>query len=400
MSESARRTPSVSPMRRLLVLLTALAVLSTACGDDSGSDEADGTTTTTEAPTTTEATTTTAPATTTTEPEPAITAADLAEVGPYPVGVTTRELPTGNLVEIWYPAGPDAEGQTDSYAVRDFTPEIMRALVPAETNDVVTVAAGRDASVADDGPYPLVIFSHGSTSFRFQSTNLTHHLASWGLVVASADHPSRALENFLGGPDDPPSSVDDVRATIELVTTDDVLGPAIDADRVGASGHSAGGGTTLGITAEGGIAGYISYASGASDDTALPEVPSLFMAGGIDTIIEPTRTRAAFDRAPAPSFYLEFADSGHLAFSDLCAVGDGGANLIGLADAAGLSDFLNDNIRRLGTDGCDEPNRPVTEVWPGVHQASIGFWRWVFGIDAEPLGLDAAAVTGVTADSR
>ncbi|MEQ8843083.1 MAG: hypothetical protein RIB98_19070 [Acidimicrobiales bacterium] len=393
-----------------LVLLTVFALLAGSCGDDGDGDSApepDDTTSTSaddsDTTTTADATTTEAPpitATTTTEALPTVTAADLAEIGPYPVGVTSRELPTGNLVEIWYPAGPDAEGQTDTYAVRDFTPEVMRALVPADIDDQVTVAAGRDASTAEDGPFPLVMFSHGSTSFRFQSTNLAHHLASWGLVVASADHPSRSLANFLERPEGGPSSADDVLAALELVTTDPELGPAIDADRVGLSGHSAGGGTTLAVAATGDFAGYVSYASGAFGDEPLPDMPSMFMAGAIDTIVEPSRTIDAFDEAPAPSWYLEFADSGHLAFSDLCAVGTGDATLIGLAEAAGLGDFLDDNIRRLGTDGCEEPNRPVTEIWPGVHQATTGFFRYVFGIDAEPVGLDASAVEGVTADSK
>lgn len=381
-------------MRRILLCLTAVVVLAAACGDDDA-DTTDPATTTTAATSTSEPS-----ATSTTEAVPALTAADLAAVGPYPVGVTTRELPTGNLVEVWYPAGPDAEGRTDSYAVRDFTPEIMRNLVPEGINDRVTVAAGRDADPAADGPFPLVLFSHGSTSFRHQSTNLAHHLASWGMVVASADHPSRSLGNLLGGPENPPSSVDDVLATRDLVTGDDLLGPVIDGALLGMSGHSAGGGTTLGVVATGGFAGYVSFASGAADDTALPDVPSLFMAGSNDTIIESSRTRDAFERAPAPSWYLEFEDSGHLAFSDLCAVGDGDATLIGLADAAGLSDFLDDGIRRLGTDGCEEPNRPVTEIWPGIHQATTGFFRHVFGLDAEPLGLDASAVTGVIVESK
>ena len=185
-------------MRRHLVIGLALALLAAACGD--ATDETSSTTTTepvstTEATTTTtEGTTTTSTTTTTTtEAPPTVTGSDFAETGPYPVGVTTRVLPNGTDMEVWYPAGPDAEGQTDTYSVRDFTPEVMRVLVPEETNDRFTVAAGRDASAATDGPFPLVYFSHGSTSFRFQSTTLTHYLASWGMVVASADHTSRSL---------------------------------------------------------------------------------------------------------------------------------------------------------------------------------------------------------------
>lgn len=392
-------------MRRLLVVLLAFSCVSAACGDDGDSAGAPTSTTadatsiapSTTAPSTTEgtATSTTAP-TTTTEAPPAVTAADLAAVGPHPVGITTVTMPSGALAEIWYPAGPEAEGATDSYAVRDFTPQLMRELVPAEIDDTVTVAAGRDAAVADDGPFPLVLFSHGSTSFRLQSSNLAHHLASWGMVVASPDHASRNLVNLLEPAADAPAAVDDMLATLDVVLADAALGPAIDPDRIGVSGHSAGGGTTLATVAALEVAGYVSYASGSYDGAALPDVPSMFMAGSGDTVVEPARTRAAFDSAPAPSWYLEFADSGHLAFSDLCAVGDGDATLIGLAEAAGLGEFLDDGIRRLGTDGCEEPNRPVTEVWPGVHQATTGFFRWVFGIDDEPIGVLAPAVDGVT----
>jgi dienelactone hydrolase len=389
----------VANMRRLLfvfVVLVTVALLATACSDDepaAGGDTATTTTTTTITTTTITTTTTT----TTTEPPPSLTAADLAAVGPYPVGVTTRELSNGNLVEVWYPAGADAEGQTDTYMVRNFAPDVMKELIPEETNDRVTVDAGREATVATDGPYPLVLFSHGSTSFRFQSTNLAHHLASWGMVVASADHPTRALVNFLGGSEHPQTSVDDVLEMLDLVTSDHVLGAAVDADRVGLSGHSAGGGTALAAAATGDFAGYVSFASGAFDEGDLPDMPSMWMAGELDEIIDPQRTLDAWQRAPSPKYFLQFEASGHLAFSDLCAVGDGSATLIGLADAAGLGPLLNDRIRRLGTDGCEEPNRPVTEVWPGIHQATTGFFRFVFGESDSALGTDAPAVAGVEA---
>jgi dienelactone hydrolase len=366
-------------MRRLLAIALVLTITAAACGDD---------TTTAEAPTTT------------TEAPPSVTGADLAASGPYPVGVTSRVLPTGNAVEVWYPATPAAEGATDTYAVRDFLPEIMAELVPEEVNDRFVVAAGRDAAPAEDGPFPLVLFSHGSTSFRFQSTSLTRHLASWGMVVASADHPARSLPNLLLESEGFQTATSDVIAMRELVTTDESLASIIDAERVAVSGHSAGGLTTLSVAETDGIAGYVSYASGAFSDVELPNMPSLFMAGAIDTSIESTRTREAFDAAPSPSWYVEFESSGHLVFSDLCVVGDGNATLIDLAEVAGLEAFLTDGLRRLATDGCNEPNRPVEEVWPGIHQATTGFYRWIFGIDPEPLGLDASAVDGVTTEEK
>jgi fermentation-respiration switch protein FrsA (DUF1100 family) len=143
----------------------------------------------------------------------------------------------------------------------------------------------------------------------------------------------------------------------------------------------------------------VSYASGLRD--IVPDVPSLFMAGELDAVIDASRTAEAFELAPAPSWLWVFDDAGHQAFSDLCAIGGGDVNLIVLADAAGVGAFVDERLRVLAVDGCEEPNRPVQDVWPGIDQASTGFYRWVFGIDAEPIGLDESVVTtGVTVTSK
>ena len=337
-----------------------------------------------------------------TTPE-AITGADLAASGPYAVGVVTRTLPEGNLVEIWYPADAASAGGTVSYRVRDFLPEAIAGLVPDTIDDVRAIDATRDAAGASDGPFPIVLFSHGSTSFRLQSSVLAQHLASWGIITASTDHPSRALASVIGGSAaGQSSSIDDFRSLRTFLTTldaDPQVGGLLDNDRVALGGHSAGGGTIVQMAGDDGILGYVSYASGLGDEA--PDVPSLFMLGELDMIVSPERTSSAFDVAPSPSWRWSFADSGHLAFSDLCAVGSDGATLIDLAEAAGLGAFVDDNLRRLGTDGCEEPNRPVEEVWPGIHQAATAFYRWVFGLGDSPIGLDESAVTdGITITAK
>jgi dienelactone hydrolase len=400
-------------MRRLLPALLATALLAAACG--SGSDDAteaapttEDSSATTDAPATTEAAVTTAePADTTPEtteaPEVEVTAADLAARGPYAVGVTTRALPEGGLVEIWYPADESAAGGTATYNVREFLPPGVSDLIAADIDDSFSIDAARDAPTATDGPFPIVLFSHGASSFRVQSSHIAAHLASWGMVTASTDHPSRDLNNSLGGTaEGQPPSVDQMRSVRTYLTTldaDPLLGGTIDNDRVALGGHSAGGGTIAEVALDEGILGYVSYASGLRDN--VPDVPSLFMAGELDGIIEASRTAEAFESAPSPSWLWVFGDSGHLAFSDLCAIGPGDSNLIVLAEQAGLGAFLDDRLRTLATDGCDEPNRPVQEVWPGINQAATGFYRWVFGIDAEPVGLDESVVTdGVTITSK
>ena len=400
-------------MRRLLpALLTAALVAACGSGDDGGADTTATVPVETEAPVTTESVATTEPATTeapsttpeTTEvTEPAVTPADLAARGPYAVGVTTRTLPEGGLVEIWYPADESAAGGSVSYNVRDFLAPEIAALLTGDVDDSFTIEATRDAPSASDGPYPIVLFSHGASSFRTQSSHLAEHLASWGIVTASTDHPSRDLLNSLGGTaEGQPPAAEQLRSIRTYLTTlgdDPVLGGALDNDRVALGGHSAGGGTIAEVALDEGIVGYVSYASGLRD--SVPQVPSLFMAGELDAIIAASRTEEAFELAPAPSWLWVFEAAGHLPFSDLCAIGGGDANLIVLAEAAGLGAFIDDRLRTLATDGCEEPNRPVQEVWPGIDQAATGFYRWVFGIDAEPVGLDESAVTtGVTVTSK
>lgn len=400
-------------MKRLLPVLLAATLIAASCGSDSDSTaaattEAAADTTEPAAPATTEAAaTTTEPADTipetTAAPEPEVTAQDLAAPGPYAVGVTTRTLPEGGLVEIWYPADESTRGGTDTYNVRSFLPTGVADLISGDIDDSLTTDSTRDAVAAPDGPFPIVLFSHGASSFRLQSSNIAQHLATWGIVTASTDHPSRDLLNSLGGTaEGQPPSADQMRSMRTYLTTlgeDPVLGTTLDNDRVALGGHSAGGGTISEVALDGGFLGYVSYASGLRDN--VPEIPSLFLAGELDGIIESSRTVESFELAPARSWLWLFSDTGHLAFSDLCAIGPGDSNLIVLAEQAGLGDFIDDRLRTLATDGCDEPNRPVQEVWPGIDQAATGFYRWVFGIDAEPIGLDESVVTdGVTVTSK
>jgi dienelactone hydrolase len=402
-------------MRRLLPTLLATALLAAACGSDSDgatgtSPTTDATSETTEAPTpeTTEpAATTTEPPDTTPEtteaPDAEVTAAELAARGPYAVGVTTRTLPEGGLVEIWYPADESAAGGTVSYRVRDFLPPGVGDLITADIDDSFTIEATRDAPAATDGPFPIVLYSHGAIGFRLQASHIAEHLASWGIVTASTDHASRNLSNSLAGTrEGQPIATEQMRSMRTYLTTladDPILGAVLDNDRVAVGGISAGGATAAEVAVDDGILGYVNYASGLSQ--TVPDVPSLFMAGELDQIADQSRTQEAFERAVAPSWFWLFEATGHGGFNDSCAIGPEDSNLIELADQAGLGDFLDEGTRTLAADGCDEPNRPVEEVWPGIDQAATGFYRWVFGIDAEPVGLDESVVTdGVTITSK
>lgn len=348
-----------------------------------------------------DATTTTAAPTTTVDPAALATA--YADFGPHPVGVTTLQLAKGPLVEVWYPAVEGTSG-TETYDVREFTPDAIRSLLTGDATATYSYPAGRDADVAE-GTYPVVLFSHGFTGIRLQSSFLTAHLASWGMIVVSPDHPSRDLANVLGGTasGDRADAVDDLLQSLDLITAanDD---PAsrfaghVDAGSVVAVGHSAGGGTVLAAADDARIDGYVSLASGAalagdgsstSVPPTLPAKPSFFMAGSADEVVPAaTRTRPSWEAAPSPSLLWILEGVGHNGFDDFCTFGNG-TGIIGVAEASGLGPLLEaqPNLRRLGEDGCLPPAEPVAVGFPIIRHAITAQLRAWFGEDPEVIGI-------------
>ena len=406
------------PDRSCVPVLVA-ALFAAACSDDSASDGTTGDTAASAPETTVEATgapTTTAAPTTTVDPAEAAMA--YTERGPYPVGVTTLQLPSGGAVEVWYPAVEGTTG-TETYDVRDFTPDALKALLTADVPATFSYSAGRDAAVAD-GSFPVVAFSHGAIGFRLQSTGLTSHLASWGMVVVSTDHPQRDLAHLLdllNTPTERPadSSADELTSAIDLIiqegeTEGSPFFGTIDDTHIATLGHSAGGGTAFRVAAaDARVDGYVSMASGvirtgndtgndtgngttrgtgegstttveattSTTEPVFPEKPSFFIAGSADNIaVVDSITRPTFDAAPSPSLLWIIEGAGHLAFSDLCSLGDG-LSIIDVARASGLGDFLDTvpNVVRLGSDGCEPPALPVADTLPIIEHAVTAWLR-------------------------
>lgn len=127
-------------------------------------------------------------------------APELAAHGPHAVGVRTLELSdpqrpdilngrdgeptplyTRTLtVEVWYPASLNAQQ----------TPGTQYTTITRNPGITATLhgSAVRDASASTDGPFPLVIISHGHPGNRYLMSHLGENLASKGYVVASIDH--------------------------------------------------------------------------------------------------------------------------------------------------------------------------------------------------------------------
>ncbi|MFM7144337.1 MAG: alpha/beta hydrolase family protein [Alphaproteobacteria bacterium] len=329
--------------------------------------------------------------------------APYAAFGPYPVGVTTLDL-GDRQVEVWYPAvrGSEKGIARDEYFIRDWLPPAIDALLPAEANPPFVTEAFR-ALPAADGRFPLVLFAHGFSGFRDQSTVLTTHLASWGFVVAAPDYLERGLAAALGQrPAVPRPDVEVSRATVDLLKAEDVrpggpLAGHVSAERVAIFGHSAGGGSAVLFGKEPDVVTYVPMSAGTRDPLNLPDKPSLWLTGRTDGVAAVAGVEAAYGSAKSPKRLLIIDDAGHLAPSDLCAIGENGGGIVQIALEAGLP--VPENLQRLGTDGCGPESLPVREGWPVIRHFVAAQMRWAFGIDAQPVGLSqgaGAAFPGVT----
>lgn len=170
--------------------------------------------------------------------------------------VPGRRLPTA----IWYPARPPAE---DGPASRSPAPHPL-GLPHDAVPDLEPIA----------GPCPLIVFSHGNSGYRQQSTFLTTRLARAGFVVAAPDHVGNTFPEMLALADDearravhreirrqrPGDLHAVVRALLEgpahpgeapdrPFATERPPLPALDPARVGGAGHSFGGWTALKLPA-------------------------------------------------------------------------------------------------------------------------------------------------------
>lgn len=154
-----------------------------------------------------------------------------AAFGPYWVG--RQELVVDDRTEdvlvttIWYPAlNPDAAGQTpESNEYRQLD------LVPDDSQ----------------GPYPLVIFSHGFGANAANYATLIEHIASYGFVVIAPSHIHDEDDIFDGSI---AIRVHEVKQAIDFADFLNGAGGAlegvIDTETIAVMGHSAGAITTFG----------------------------------------------------------------------------------------------------------------------------------------------------------
>jgi len=179
------------------------------------------------------------------------------------------------------------------------------------------------------GPYPVVLFSHGSCGYPEQSLFLTPLLASRGFVVVAPPHPGNTIFElatcgtpaaqaaaFFERPADMVFVLDQILAAGQDPTSP--FHGLVDGSRVAMTGHSFGGLDVYLVTErDPRVTIAVPMAPAALTKPHL-DVPSLTMIGAIDTQVNNTLTRAAYDASVTPKLLVEIEHAGHFAFSDGC----------------------------------------------------------------------------------
>ena len=269
---------------------------------------------------------------------------DPGQRGPWPVGVRTVTL-AGLNADVWYPAalGSDQGATAVRYDIRESLPPSEAVKISDAVNPWLACDCYEALPVADGaGPFPAIVFVHGTASFRAQSLRFMTHWASRGFIVLAADHPGLYMRDLLGsvcgGMAQPEDLASDV-ATLVGAIRGDVPGlepwrSVLDPGRIGMAGHSAGG-RAIAISGDDAQV-LVSLASrGVQAGAALRS--TLVIGGLADAVVPYEQSVAGYDDSPGPKRLVGIEGAGHLAFSEMCSVrNEAGQDLLEVATASGV----------------------------------------------------------------
>jgi len=270
---------------------------------------------------------------------------DPGVLGPYPIGITEvvffdESRDRTLLTNVWYPAN-EAARDAEPASAESYLPEDLAFLAASST---LTLRAVRDAELAMDGPFPLILFSHGNNGINFQNGDQMEHLASHGFIVASPDHQGNTYFDNSGSP----SGLSIDRPIDVIFLLDEMLRTNDDPDALFHEWID----TTVGVGASGMSFGAFTVVAAADrDDRIVAVFPQVLTA----PISE--------DYDTGPKMLIEIPDAGHFSPTISCYTG------LGIGD----------------TDGCGEGERfadgstfeflEATEVWDLLNFYSVSFFQ-------------------------
>ena len=278
-------------------------------------------------------------ASTSTPPAQGYAAADSGVAAQVPSARCTADESQPQKTDYSAP-GPFAVGKVDvtfEDTSRPIPASDGRAFEPSRrlATTIYYPAAGRrlfgSASVAAGGPFPLLMYSHGFSSSRGEAAPVGEHAASHGYIVVAPDFPLSNLLANNAAPDgsDAHNQAGDLSFLIDQMIAfsqdpSHMFANAVDETRIGATGVSMGGFTTLIATFHPTLHDpRIKVAVPMAPLTALfiqgfyhtREVPVLFIHGDTDAFIKYADTRSAFERSQPNARLITLEKGTHAAFA-------------------------------------------------------------------------------------
>lgn len=294
---------------------------------------------------------------------------DPAARGPWPAGVRTAKV--GRLtVEVFYPAAPGSDNVAEvTYDARQWLPAAERKKITDDHAHIVKPVGGglyRDVPIDEEhGPYPVIVFIHGTASHRGASVTTNTHWASRGFIVLVADYPGLGLGDQMAstleclqpttGAQDIPG---DVNAQLSALKSPSgelaFLSDRVDNTRLAISGHSQGGCMTATLSALPNVKIVIPFSGSTvvSPSTTLESI--LYVSGMADTVIGynfpligntvcplgSSDSTSAYTASPGPpkvkKRLVGLTGGGHLSVTDLCEKNAAGKSSVQELQAAGV----------------------------------------------------------------
>jgi len=292
--------------------------------------------------------------------------------------VTTLDLGSAGpvfgerMATVYYPADPSTLAGHPKFGYNEAStlPKSVQGILPARYNTTTGLDAYTAAPASKQGPYPIVLFSHGYGGERLYYSSLLTGIASWGYVVVSADYLERGLAaQVLGSKSKPTAAFDSSIMRSSLAATEhassqttSVLYGVADSHRVAAVGHSAGGGTAFDALDTPQVATAIGWAPVAPVGAPSRKPVMLIGAEG-DQVVSPASVKRTYDSFPGPKSLVEISGEGHNTYTDICVGIRAGGGLISYAISHHL---VTASLAKLGINGCQKTDLAPQRFWPIV----------------------------------
>jgi predicted dienelactone hydrolase len=200
---------------------------------------------------------------------------------------------------------------------------------PAVAHTGTRETLGRRNADVKRGPFPLIVFSHGSCGRPTESTYLSMALAKAGFIVAAPRHLGNSADDpncVAAFADSAANRVPDVRFVIDtmLGLADGHASPffgRLDVERIAIAGLSFGGYTTLlALQQEPRFQVGLSMVPGGTAFLGPQAItqPTLVIGSENDQVVGFPESQSAYDRLTGPRFLVELLGGDHLSVVDSC----------------------------------------------------------------------------------